>query len=790
MFRKWWLPIAIVLISGLAGVVFMGIRTYQDAPPIPNFADTTGNIIASQESILEGQLAFQKYALMNYGSMFGDGAGRGPDFTADALHRVAKSMIEYYGGSMKVNSLDPDNLASLENRVKRELRNNTYSAASNTVTLTDGQCRALDSLCEHYRGFFAGKGNESMHPVAYISDEQQIRNLTNFFFWGAWVCSAMRPGHDYSYTHNWPYDPLSGNIPSWPITFWSVAGCMGLMLGLGGVLYLRGRLDVSMKSPSESPAPAPNGSQSKLLEPARKLMTMDYLLDFRPTPTQRATYKFFAAAILLFLLQVVAGILTIHDFVHFTTFAGVDISKFVPLPVTRSWHLQLSLLWISTCWMGASLFIIPMLTKDEPKNQLSLVNLLFFMLVVLVIGSSTGVFLGPLGLLKDWWLLGNQGWEFVELGKLWQGLLFAAIGLWAFLIYNGLKGSIKNDHPLALPNWLFYSVLCVLGLFISGFIAAPRTNFVIADFWRWCVIHMWVEAFFEVFTTALIACFMYLMGLVTMQSAGRAVYLSTLLFLGSGIIGISHNFYWNAKPVETLALGSVFSTLQVVPLILLTLESFRLAKAPQNERKRLAAKERFAHEDSYLFLLAVNFWNFMGAGVFGFIINLPIVNYYEHGTYLTVNHGHAALMGVYGNLALSCMLFCLRFLIGNPCWNSRTITISFWSLNIGLMLMVLLDLFPVGVIQLNAVLTDGLWYARSQAFQQTAAFQALTWMRIVGGAIFVMGGVLPLCGFVISNIGGQFKGKQELVPAAAVISDAKELRLETAEVEAKTSLSG
>jgi len=788
MFRKWWLPIAIVLISGLAGVVFMGIRTYQDAPPIPDFIDANGGMVASQNSILEGQLVFQKYALMNYGSMFGDGAGRGPDFTADALHHVATSMTQTYAGGNDTRTLDADRLASIENRVKRELRRNTYDPAKNAVILSQGEKTAFDALVAHYREFFQGSSQESMHPVAYINDETQIRNLTSFFFWGAWVCSALRPGHDYSYTHNWPYDPLAGNVPSWPITFWSVAGCMGLMIGLGGVLYLRGRLDVSIKSPAEASAQGANGSQSKLLDPAKRLMTLDFLSSFTPSPTQKATYKFFAAAILLFLLQVVAGILTIHDFVHFTTFAGVDIAKFVPLPVTRSWHLQLSLLWISTCWMGASLFILPMLTKDEPKGQAKLVNLLFLMLVVLVIGSSAGVLMGPMGLLKDWWLLGNQGWEFVELGKLWQGLLFLAIGMWAFLLYRGLKGFLRNDHPLALPNWLFYSVLCVLGLFISGFVAAPKTNFVIADFWRWCVIHMWVEAFFEVFTTALIACFMYLMGLVTMQSAGRAVYLSTLLFLGSGIIGISHNFYWNAKPVETLALGSVFSTLQVVPLIILTLESFRLAKAPQNERKRLGVKDLFAHEDSYLFLLAVNFWNFMGAGVFGFIINLPIVNYYEHGTYLTVNHGHAALMGVYGNLALSAMLFCLRFLIPVAYWNSRAVTVSFWSLNVGLMLMVLLDLFPVGAIQLNAVLTDGLWYARSQAFQQASAFQTLTWMRIVGGAIFVLGGVIPLCGLVLSNLGQLYQTKPKSVQAESESTLSPELRFD--KVEADTPLTG
>src|SRR5690606_4981382 len=177
-------------------------------------------------------------------------------------------------------------------------------------------------------------------------------------------------------------------------------------------------------------------------------------------------------------------------------------------------------------------------------------------------------------------------------------------------------------------------------------------NFVIADFWRWCVIHMWVEAFFEVFTTIVVGYLMVLMGLVSRESVTYVVYLATLLFLGSGLLGISHNFYWNAKPVVTLAIGSVFSTLQVVPLILLTLVAWQFRNAPQR------AGAAFAHVDAFRFLLAVNFWNFLGAGMFGFLINLPIVNYYEHGTYLTVNHGHAALMGVYGNLAIAMIVFC------------------------------------------------------------------------------------------------------------------------------------
>ncbi|MBI4533676.1 MAG: cbb3-type cytochrome c oxidase subunit I, partial [Candidatus Melainabacteria bacterium] len=242
-----------------------------------------------------------------------------------------------------------------------------------------------------------------------------------------------------------------------------------------------------------------------------------------------------------------------------------------------------------------------------------------------------------------------------------------------------------------------------------------------------------------------------MMGLVSKRVAARVVYLATLLFLGSGILGISHNFYWNAKPVVTLAIGAVFSTLQVVPLIILTLEAWRFRQMPSNALKDNGQKGVFGLSDAFLFLLAVNFWNFMGAGVFGFIINLPIVNYYEHGTYLTVNHGHSALMGVYGNLAIATMLFCGRYLIVETQWATRLLRCAFWSLNIGLGLMVVMDLFPVGIIQFAATLDHGLWFARSQQFIMSIPFQTLTWMRAVGGYLFMLGGVIPIVWFMTSR---------------------------------------
>jgi nitric oxide reductase subunit B len=733
--RNWWLPLAIVLAIGLGSMIYVGTRTYRDAPPIPDFVSETGEIVVPAAAITRGQIVFLKYGLMNHGSMFGDGAGRGPDFTADALHAMARALRDHHASR---EGIEPAAALAL---AQAEIRRNRHEPDTNRATLSEAQAYAARELERRYAAMFRGEGAEAFHPAGYITDAGELSDLAAFFFWGGWVCGATRPGADYSYTHNWPYDELAGNRPSAPILMWSVAAALGLIAVLGVVLFLYGRYG-SLAGWRQA------GEEARLA-------TLAHVEAFEPSPLQRATYKFFAAAALLFVLQIVAGVLTIHDFLRFTHVLGVDLAEALPITIVRAWHLQLALMWISACWVGASIFVLSTARREAPAGLLREVNLLFALFVVWVAGSLIGIALGSKGLLGEHWnLLGNQGWEFVEMGKLWQGVLFAVFALWLRIVWRLARGVWHEGDAWTLPKWLLYAVACVLLLFVSGFVARPETNFVVADFWRWAVIHMWVEAFFEVFTTALLAYFMVLMGFVSHAAASRIVYLATLLFLGSGLLGISHNFYWNAKPVATLAIGSIFSTLQVVPLILLTLEAWQFRNAPQRALAGAGGQPAFGQAEAFLFLIGVNFWNFLGAGVFGFIINLPIVNYYEHGTYLTVNHGHAALMGVYGNLAIAAMLFCSRYLLVAGRWDARRLRRVFWSLNLGLMLMVVIDLFPVGIAQLNEVLAHGLWQARSQAFVQGELFQTLTWARIVGGALFVLGGVLPLAWFMVSRLDG------------------------------------
>ncbi len=762
--KHWWKVFMLIFGVSVAVVGYIGFKTYEYAPPIVDFVDHQGRTLFTGSEVTNGQIVFFKYGLMDYGSFLGDGGLRGPDFTAEALRLVARFMVEFYleRPDAALASTDPTLRQKLvEARVQLELKQNGYDAVAQRVHLGEAQAAAFDRLVEYYTQVFGPGGSlanqEAFKTSHYIREPQEIRSLSAFFFWGSWLCAAQRPGYAYSYTHNWPFDPLAGNVPHGGLILWSVIGTLVVIFALGVIFYYYGKLD-----------------RESLLEAQRShlppLATMEVVDRFKPTPTQRACYKFFSVAALLFAMQILAGLLAISDFIGLFHYFGLSLNEFLPVTISRAWHSQLSILWIAVCWFAATIWVLPLIVRPEPNGQLAWVNGLFWMLLIVGAGGVLGLPLGIHGVLDQWdqgqfglwrWF-GLQGWEFMQIGRAYQYLLYAAFVVWLVIVVRGVWPVLKQRQTWSLPNWMVYAIVGIILMFSAGFVASPDTNFVVADFWRWCTIHMWVEAFFELFTTILLAYFLYLMGFVSHAVAARVVYLAAVLFLGSGLIGISHNFYWNAKSIETVALGGVLSSLQVAPLVLLTVEAWRFRHLPSHTLRQMADVHRqgngevtsqrptFGLAEAFLYLIGVNFWNFFGAGVFGFMINLPIINYYEHGTYLTINHAHAALFGVYGNLAIATMLFCGRWVIREQYWSPKLLRFTFWGMNLGIGLMVVMDLFPVGIHQLMIVMDHGLAYGRSQAYIQGNVFQTLTWLRGVGVAFF-LAGMIPLVWFVVSR---------------------------------------
>lgn len=735
--KNWTFHFAVVVLICLGGLLYMGDATYDSAPPIADFVAEDGTTVISREQIMAGQEVFQLRGLMSYGSFWGDGAERGPDFTADALHYTYVGMVAHYGGAAAAGApVDQTLHDAAAARARRELHTNTWDEAADTITLTEGQVAAFETVATHFSRMFTDPDYKELFQIGYLTDETQIRNLSAYFFWGGWVAAANRPGETYSYTHNWPYDPDVGNTPTPAVIFWSILSVLALFMGIGLVLYVYGQMKTMQYDPF-------TGSQD------RSLTTYD-LENGYVRKTQRATYKFFALAILAFGLQVLVGILAATDFVRP---GGLFLGDIIPFTVLRSYHTLLQIYWFFMCWVGYTIFFLPRLAP-VPRGQRLLIEVLFACCFIVGAGSVIGIYAGQTGILtgKTAYWFGSQGWEFLEMGRFFQILLLAAFTLWVFIIYRGIKPWLTLKNLWSVPAWLLYGSGVMVFFLFFGLMIKPEANFAIADFWRWMVVHMWVEVTFEVFTTVIVAYMLVQMGLINRVMAERVIFLAVMLFLLTATVGIAHNFYWIAKPTGVIAFGSVFSTLQVLPLLLLTLDAWRM----RQEKGRAAQFRKDGHQsfvmyEVWLFVLAVNFWNVFGAGVFGSMINLPIINYFEHSTYLTGNHAHAAMFGVKGNIALGGVLFCCQHLFENKAWNRKLIRVSFWSLNIGLAMMMFLDLLPVGLYQLSVVLEEGFWYARSQEIIQGPVFRTLTAMRSLGGMVFTIGGVLPLMWFILSR---------------------------------------
>ena len=742
--KNWFTHFLIVSVICIVGLIFLGRETYTGAPPLVSFVSPTGEIVLSAEQIKRGKEVFHLRGLMGYGSFWGDGADRGPDFSTDALHRTIVAMRSFYSEELKAKN-GTDTLTGYEQdaigaRIIRELHTNTYDEAAGHIVLNDAQIYAVNQLFTHYtRMFTDATYPDRMDPQNQVSGEDNLRAVTAFFFWGGWVSAANRPGETYSYTHNWPFDPEAGNTATSATFIWTFISIFALWVGISVVLYVYGQMKEQPVDVFESAGGA-NG---------HSLTTSD-LENGYVRPTQRSTYKFFLLAILVFGIQVLAGIISATDFIR--PF-GINLNEIIPFTVSRSYHTLLQIFWFFMCWVGYTIFFLPRLTK-VPKGQQFLINLLFFMACVVAVGAVTGIYVGQRGWISDkfsYWF-GSQGWEFIELGRFFQLLLLAAFTLWILIIYRGVKPWLSKKNFWSVPAWLLWgSGIMVLFLFF-GILMGPDDNFAISDYWRWMVVHMWVEVTFEVFTTVIVAYLLVQMGLVTRLMAERIIFLAVMLFLVTATNGISHNFYWIAKPTGIIAVGSVFSTLQVLPLLLLTLDAWQMRQEGGRANTFIVqGKQVIVMEGVWLFILAVNFWNIFGAGVFGSLITLPLVNYYEHATYMTGNHAHAAMFGVKGNIALAGLLFCCQHLFKKEAWSEKLVRTAFWSLNIGIGLMMFLDLFPVGLYQIWLVVTKGLWYARSTEVIKGPVFVTLTYMRTIGGAVFVFGGLLPLIYFIVSR---------------------------------------
>jgi nitric oxide reductase subunit B len=723
---RYWLGLWAVLLAAFVVLGFYGREVYREAPPIPErVVARDGITVATKDDILTGQQVWQSTGGQQLGSVWGHGAYQAPDWSADWLHREALALLSVWAErehGRSYEALAHEAQAALRERLRREMRTNTFDPATGTVTLSTDRVEAVRATAAHYDALYGGDPALRSLREAYamaettVPDPSRRRALAAFFFWTSWAAATERPGLAITYTNNWPHEPLVGNRPSAANLVWSIASVVLLLAAIGALVWWR----------------AFRGGDEPAVEPP----AADPLGPFALTPSMKATAKYLGTVAALFVVQVLLGAVTAHYTVEGQAFFGFPLADYLPYSLTRTWHIQTAVFWIATAFLAAGLFLAPVVGGREPRFQRLGVNVLFGALLVVVGGSLAGELFAvhqKLPLPLSFWL-GHQGYEYVDLGRAWQVALFVGLVLWLGLMLRGLWPALRRRDDSRTLVLAFTGAATAIGLMYgAGFFFSARTHLSVMEYWRWWVVHLWVEGFFEVFATAALALVFAKMGLVDKRHAGLAVVASSALFLFAGIPGTFHHLYFSGTPTSIMAIGASFSALEVVPLVLVGLEAFRTS------RLQKAAPWMAKYRWPIRFFVGVAFWNFLGAGVFGFLINPPIALYYMQGLNTTPVHAHTALFGVYGLLSLGLVLLVARKLTGERAWKETPLAVAFWSMNVGLGLMVALSLLPVGVAQAVASAETGLWYARSAEFLQQPWLQALRWMRMPGDSLFLIG---------------------------------------------------
>ncbi len=750
--RKLWLILAILLVSSFSVLLWAGGEIFRAAPPIPEqVVAQDGSVVYTRADIEKGRRVWQSTGGMQLGSIWGHGAYVAPDWSADWLHREAVGVLDLWarrdGGMAAYADLPGEEQAALRSRLQLMMRANTYDPATGTVTLTRDRVAALSNVAAHYVSLFGNDPVTAQLREAYAMKDNTVdtvehrQALTAFFWWTSWAATTERPAtsdavtvpdasgklnRQVTYTNNWPHEPLVGNTPAASLWLWSVFSVLFLIAAIA----LLGWHYAVTHGRGEEPHVFPTSDPFALL---------------RITPSMRATAKYFWVVLAMFLAQILLGAITAHYQVEGQEAYGFALAEFLPYSLTRTWHTQLAVLWIATAWIATGLYIAPALSGHEPKYQRLGVNFLFGSLLVIVVGSFVGQWFAvmqKLGLKYNFWF-GHQGWEYADMGRFWQWYLFVGLLLWVALVGRALWPILrgKANEAKSIIGLMFLSTVAIGLFYAAALMWGEDTHISEVEYWRWWLVHLWVEGFFEVFATAVMALIFTRLGLIKTSTATMAVLFATIIFMAGGVLGTLHHLYFIGTPTSVVALGASFSALEVVPLAYIGFEAYHHYKLGK------ATPWMARYKWPVMFFIAVSFWNVVGAGLFGFLINPPLSLYFMQGLNLTALHGHTALFGVYGMLGIALMLFCLRGLRGQMMWDARPLKVSFWALNIGLALMGLLTLLPLGILQLVAVIEHGYAHARSAEFMQQPIVEMLVWLRMPGDTIFSVG-ALALAWFV------------------------------------------
>ncbi len=739
--KKWFLIFVISLIVSVGLFTYFTVIQIKDVPPIPKEVKGT-KILYTGDDVVKGKAYFQKYVIMDQGTLLGNGAYMGPDYTAWMLHEKITALQDIYSQEKygkPYSELKKEERAKVDFLVTEDMRKKSLLREGITK-ITPEHEKAFLKAKEKLKKYLV-EGNPQYAMLGNIVKPEEAEKIVDFIDWTTLVAVTPRPtvGKDVkpvtitsldneakvveeninahpTYTNNWPPEPAIKLSHGYSTLFWSLVAFMACWTLTIVVLWAFYDYFLKFNDPKDFEKPI-------------KITSL--------TPMQEKVLKFVPLVPLFFFLQTVFGGYMAHLYAE-PAHSWIIPQSLLPFNAAREFHLNLAVLWIAIGWLAGGLFVAPLASKGKDFKFPIAVDILWIALVIVGVGGLVGLWLGALGKLPDnlWFWFGSEGREYIELGRLWDIGLVVGLVLWFSIVFFTVKKAEKITPPLQMMIW---SAFAIAVLYIAGMMPITKIipNFTVDDYFRWWVVHLWVENTFELFAAGTLAFLTVALGLVSARFAIIMMFFEAFLIVAAGTIGTGHHYFWMGENEFWLAWGGVLSSLEPLPLVILMIEA---TKEYLHIQKR---GDEFPFRMTFLWLAGAAFLNWLGAGFFGMLINLPVINYYEHGTYFGMAHGHVALLGAFGYISIAFLYFIVRAnaLAKGLHWDEKLSKLGFWLVTTGIVLFAI-PVLVIGEKQVEWAFNYGYWVARTREVLEGLGLWM--WIRIIPDALIMAGAFIIL----------------------------------------------
>ena len=708
LYAAFWI-IGLAMVTAL--IVFTA-RLSKEVPPIPErVVSESGEVLYTHDDVVAGKAIWQEFDLTDYGTLLGMGAYLGPDFSTEFFHRRALALYDAYAREIygvPADALSDEQRGFVKERVKADFHGVTLTGG--TVTYTAASAAAFKANRDWLADFLVKGEPDFGWPGGVIHDDE-ARTLAAFIDWSQLVASSIRPGTDRTWSNDWPAEPLVDQDVSWTAHYYSLWELLILWTGTIVVLFLSYEYLVKKDATEE--------------EKLEKPLQITKLF-----PSQRKLLKYLPIVSLFFLLQVVLGGYIAHLYTDPANNFLIS-QDILPFNVTRALHVNLAIVWVAIGWLVGGMMIAPLVAGEDLKFPW-LVDVLWVALLIVGGGGLVGIYLGATGHLREtWFWLGNEGRELLNLGRVWDIGLVAGLVMWFLMVYSVIRKARSNN---ILVGTIIWSAFGVATLYMAGMMPVHKImpNYTVDDYYRWWVVHLWVELTFELFASGVLAYLTVALGLVSRKSAERVMLFELALIVMSGTLGVGHHYWWQGLDEYWIAIGGIFSALEPLPLGVLMISAIR------EQRAIRARGESFPFAVPFLFLAGSAVLNWVGAGFLGMVINTPTIDYYAHGTYLIMPHGHVALLGAFGYISLAFLYVVARSraLADGLEWNDRPSQVGFWLVTVGVLLFAVPTII-IGFHQAEVAQESGYWLTRQR--ETLDGMRAWMWSRILPDGLMILG---------------------------------------------------